>query len=321
MKKQNSIPINQALVIKADAFHDVKSVLNHEDRQAESIHIWAWLNQGHFSVKTKEVYVRIVKDFLALNWNLQLKTVTPAIVTIYLRSKESLSVASRNLYRNALSSLFQYLENIDYIKKNPVKITKKEKTNDEFYYKILSLSQIKKMVQVCHSERDQLLILTLYYTGLRVSELNAIKVSDFHINQNSKLKGSYLTVKGKGGKLRTVLTGPELWKKIKKFIKNNKIPKNDYLFSNGTAFNHQPLSRIRIYKIVKGLTQKAKVKTPGVRTPSPHWFRHTSAIHAIENGADIQIVQTTLGHASLATTGKYLKSRPIKSNSSYLKKI
>ena len=79
--------------------------------------------------KTKEVYIRIVKDFLARNWNLQLKTVTPAIVTIYLRSKDHLSVASRNLYRNALSSLFQYLENIDYIKKNPVKVTKKEKTN------------------------------------------------------------------------------------------------------------------------------------------------------------------------------------------------
>ena len=316
-KKDNTVPINKALVIHADAFHDSKSVLNQDDRQTESIHIWAWLNQGHFSAKTKEVYIRIVKDFLALNWNIQLRTVTPAIITIYLRSKDGLSVASRNLYRNALSSLFQYLENIDYIKKNPVKITKKEKTNDEFYYKILSLSQIKKMVHVSGSERDQLLILTLYYTGLRVSELNSIKVSDFHMSQNSKVKGSYLTVKGKGGKLRTVLTGLELWKKIKKFIKNNKIQKNDYLFS----YDSQPLSRIRIYKIIKHLTLKARVKTPGTRTPSPHWFRHTSAIHAIENGADIQIVQTTLGHASLATTGKYLKSRPIKSNSSYLKKI
>lgn len=319
--KPGEIPVNQALVIRADAFHDVKSILNPDDRLTESIHIWAWLNQGHFSPKTKEVYIRIVKDFLALNWNIQLKTVTPVVVTIYLRSKENLAVASRNLYRNALSSLFQYLENLDYIKKNPVKITKKEKTNDDFYYKILSLNQIKKMVQVSPSERDQLLILTLYYTGLRVSELNTIRVSDFHVSQNLKSKGSYLIVKGKGGKLRTVLTGIELWKKIKQFIKNNKIPKNSYLFSNGVTYNQQPLSRIRIYKIIKTITQRAKVKTPGTRTPSPHWFRHTSAIHAIENGADIQIVQTTLGHASLATTGKYLKSRPLKSNSSYLKKI
>jgi integrase/recombinase XerD len=302
---------------RADQFHDQRSILQNNERQTESVHIWAWLNQGHFSEKTKEVYIRIVKDFLAKNWTLQLRAVTPAIVTIYLRSKDGLSVSSRNLYRNTLSSLFQYLENIDYVKKNPVKITKKEKSNDEFYFKILSLSQIKKMLQSTDSERDQLLILTLYYTGLRVSELSSIKVSDFMQNHQNKTKGSYLTVKGKGGKLRTILTGPELWNKVKKFIKKNRITKNQYLFS----FENQPLSRIRIYKIIKSLTLRAKVKTPGNKTPSPHWFRHTSAIHAIENGADIQIVQATLGHASLATTGKYLKSRPIKSNSSFLKKI
>lgn len=302
---------------RSDQFHDAKSILHQDERQMESVHIWAWLNQGHFSDKTKDVYIRIVKDFLAKNWNIQLRTVTPAVITIYLRSKDALSVSSRNLYRNALSSLFQYLENIDYIKKNPVKITKKEKSCDEFYFKILSLSQIKKMVNSTQSERDQLLVLSLYYTGLRVSELNAIKVCDFTQNHQNKTKGSYLTVKGKGGKLRTILTGLELWKKIKKFIKKNNIKINDYLFS----YDGQPLSRIRIYKIIKSLTIKAKVKTPGTKTPSPHWFRHTSAIHAIENGADIQIVQATLGHASLATTGKYLKSRPIKSNSSYLKKI
>ena len=315
-RKKNQLLLTVA-GFKSDQFHAAQSILSFADRQIESVHIWAWLNQGHFSEKTKEVYIRIVKDFLAKNWTLQLRTVTPAVVTIYLRTKDKLSVSSRNLYRNALSSLFQYLENIDYIKKNPVKITKKEKSNDEFYFKILSFSQIKKMVQSSRSERDQLLVLTLYYTGLRVSELNSIKVSDFTQNHNNKTNGSYLTVKGKGGKLRTILTGSELWKKIKKFIKTNNITNNEYLFS----YENRPLSRIRIYKIIKVLTLRARVKTPGTKTPSPHWFRHTSAIHAIENGADIQIVQATLGHASLATTGKYLKSRPIKSNSSYLKKI
>lgn len=316
-----SVPLNQSMLIQMNSFHNEKSVLNIVDRQAESIHIWAWLNQGHFSEKTKDVYIRIVKDFLSHHWNIHLRAVTPALITIYLRGKDHLSVNSRNLYRNALSSLFQYLENIDYIKKNPVKVTKKEKSNDEFYFKILSLSQIKKMIKVCGTERDRLLILTLYYTGLRVSELNQIKLADFNQSQNRRTKGSYLTVKGKGGKLRTLLTGESLWKRIKKYAKTNKKQKKDFLFSNGDITNPQPLSRIRIYKIIKTLTEKAKVKTPGLKTPSPHWFRHTSAIHAIENGADIQIVQTTLGHASLATTGKYLKSRPIKSNSNYLKKL
>lgn len=306
------------VVIQENNFFSDKTQLSTNLQSEESIQIWAWLNQGHFSERTKKTYIRIVKDFLTFNWHLSLKQITPALVTLYLRKKDKVAASTRNLHRNCLSSLFQYLENISYIQKSPVKVVKQEKITETFHYKVLSIEQIKRMTEKVGSSRDRLILQILYFTGLRVSELSTIKVKDFSVSsQKRNTQGAYLTVVGKGSKIRTVLTGAYLWKEIKKYIKKTNLQPNDYIFN----FEGAPLSRITIFKIIKKATQVAGIKVPGGKTPSPHWFRHTSAIHALENGADIHVVQTTLGHASLATTGQYLKSRPIKSNASYLKKV
>ena len=299
-------------------FYSRQSYLSTDLQVGESVQIWAWLNQGHFSETTKTTYVRITKDFLKFVPNLSLKQITPAIVTLYIRKKDRVSASTRNLYRNCLSSLFQYLENVGYITKSPVKVIRQEKLAETFHYKVLSHSQVKRMTEKSLNTRDKLIILILYYTGLRVSELANIRIKDFAVSGKKGIgSGAYLAILGKGGKLRTILTGSYLWPDIRKFNKKNKLSANDFLFQ----FEGRALSRISIYKIIKKATAIAKIKVPGGKSPSPHWFRHTSAIHALENGADIHIVQSTLGHSSLATTGKYLRSRPVKSNSSYLKKF
>lgn len=306
------------VVIQNSNFFSDKTQLSANLQSEESIQIWAWLNQGHFSDHTKKTYIRIVRDFLAFNWHLSLKQITPALVTLYLRKKDKVAASTRNLHRNCLSSLFQYLENVVYIQKSPVKVVKQEKVTETFHYKVLSIEQIKRMTEKVESRRDRLILQILYFTGLRVSELSTIKVKDFSVStQKPNTQGAYLTVLGKGSKIRTVLTGAYLWKETKKYIKKANLKPNDYIFN----FEGTPLSRITIFKVIKKATKVAGIKVPGGKTPSPHWFRHTSAIHALENGADIHVVQTTLGHASLATTGQYLKSRPVKSNASYLKKV
>lgn len=311
--------MKQGLVVLNDNnFFSDKTQLSTYLQSEESIQIWAWLNQGHFSERTKKTYIRIIRDFLQFNWHLGLKQITPALVTLYLRKKDKVSASTRNLHRNCLSSLFQYLENVGYINRSPVKVVRQEKVTESFHYKVLSIEQIKRMTQKVESPRDRLVLQILYFTGLRVSELSTIKVKDFSVSTQKRNKqGAYLTVIGKGSKIRTVLTGTYLWKEIKKYIKKANLEVNDYVFN----YEGAPLSRITIFKIVKNATVVAGIKVPGDKTPSPHWFRHTSAIHALENGADIHVVQTTLGHASLATTGQYLKSRPAKSNASYLKKV
>jgi integrase/recombinase XerD len=311
--------MSRDLVVQdSNNFFSGKSQLSTHLQSEESIQIWAWLNQGHFAERTKKAYVRIIKDFLIFNWHLGLKQITPALVTLYLRKKDKVSPSTRNLYRNCLSSLFQYLENVGYIPRSPVKVVRQEKITESFHYKVLSIEQIKRMTEKVESSRDRLVLQVLYFTGLRVSELSTIRVKDLAVSsQKRNAQGAYLTVIGKGSKIRTVLTGAYLWREIKKYIKKTNLQPNDYIFN----FEGAPLSRITIFKIIKKATKTAGIKVPGDKTPSPHWFRHTSAIHALENGADIHVVQTTLGHASLATTGQYLKSRPVKSNASYLKKV
>ena len=66
------------------------------------------------------------------------------MIKIKLRKKDKVSASTRNLHRNCLSSLFQYLENVSYVEKNPVKVVKQEKVTETFHYKVLSHEQIQK---------------------------------------------------------------------------------------------------------------------------------------------------------------------------------
>ena len=69
-----------------------------------------------------------------------------------------------------------------------------------------------------------------------------------------------------------------------------------------------------IWRIVKAAAQRAGIEGP----VSPHWLRHAHASHALDRGAPIHLVQATLGHASITTTGRYLHARPKESSSKFL---
>ena len=74
------------------------------------------------------------------------------------------------------------------------------------------------------------------------------------------------------------------------------------------------LSLRQVERIVQAAARRAGVELP----VSPHWLRHAHASHALDRGAPIHLVQATLGHASVATTGRYLHARPTESSAKYL---
>src|SRR5438128_7504431 len=74
------------------------------------------------------------------------------------------------------------------------------------------------------------------------------------------------------------------------------------------------LSHSQVLRIVRAAAQRAGIQAP----VSPHWLRHAHASHALERGCPIHLVQATLGHASVATTGRYLHARPTDSSARYL---
>jgi integrase/recombinase XerD len=168
--------------------------------------------------------------------------------------------------------------------------------------KFLSLAEVDALmaqpdVTTTLGLRDRAMIELLYATGLRVSELVAVRRADLHLDE------SYMTCVGKGSKERLVPIGDEaaLW--IRKYeqtarpelVKHGVSPR---LFVNARG---GPLSRVGFWKILKRHGRRAGVP----RMLSPHVIRHSFATHLLERGADLRAIQMMLGHADLSTTQIY----------------
>ena len=149
-----------------------------------------------------------------------------------------------------------------------------------------------------HGTRNKAMLETLYSSGLRVSELITLKLSDYYPDDN------YIKVKGKGYKERLIPIGNSAIKYNKIYfesVRNHMVIKpgeEDFMFLNKRGAH---LSRIMIFMIIKDLAKEAGI----AKTISPHTFRHSFATHLIEGGADLRAVQTMLGHESITTTEIY----------------
>jgi integrase/recombinase XerD len=145
--------------------------------------------------------------------------------------------------------------------------------------------------------RDLAMIEVLYATGLRVSELVNLKVS------NINLEAGYLRTMGKGSKERMVPIGDKAREAIKNYtllgrIQMTKGKNTPYLFLNPSG---RPLTRQGFWKIIKKHGLMAGIK----KKFSPHSIRHSFATHLLGAGADLRSVQVMLGHADISTTQIY----------------
>ena len=138
--------------------------------------------------------------------------------------------------------------------------------------------------------RDKLIIELFYFTGIRLSELLNIKISDVNFN-NSSVK-----VLGKRNKERLIPLNFELAKNLKNFISENNLSK--FLF---TDINHKKLYHKKVYRIVNYYISKVS----SLKKRSPHILRHSFATHMLNNGADINAIKELLGHANLSATQIY----------------
>ena len=145
--------------------------------------------------------------------------------------------------------------------------------------------------------RDRALIELLYATGLRVSELLALRPADVNLD------AGYLTCSGKGGKQRIVPIGDEAAAWVRRYARETRpalLRKGSppRLFVNARG---GPLSRVGFWKILKAYGRQAGLP----RGLSPHVVRHSFATHLLDRGADLRAIQMMLGHADLSTTQIY----------------
>jgi integrase/recombinase XerD len=148
--------------------------------------------------------------------------------------------------------------------------------------------------------RDRAMIEVLYATGMRVSELVAIRAADLHADAH------YLTCVGKGNKERLIPIGEEAGEWVRRYerevwrelaARRGGARGSPRLFLNARG---GPLSRVGFWKILKNHALAA-----GLRAVSPHVLRHSFATHLLEHGADLRAIQMMLGHADLSTTQIY----------------
>ncbi|MGE5817459.1 MAG: site-specific tyrosine recombinase XerD [Deltaproteobacteria bacterium] len=166
----------------------------------------------------------------------------------------------------------------------------------------LSVDDVRKLLaqpRAAHGlgMRDQAMLELLYATGLRVSELVSLQV------QQVNFQGNYLTVKGKGAKVRAVPFGRWARDKVLTYMKEArprllKGRSSPFVF---TTRSGKPISRQGFWKLIRGHARSAGLE----KKVTPHTLRHSFATHLVEGGADLRSVQSMLGHADISTTQIY----------------
>lgn len=167
---------------------------------------------------------------------------------------------------------------------------------------VLAINEIDNMIACIdlskwEGHRNKAIIETLYGSGLRVSELISLAISNIYTNEG------YMLVEGKGSKQRLVPLSSTSVAQIKQWLVYRnameiKKGNDNFLFLNRRG---SKLTRAMIFHIVKELAAVAGIR----KNVSPHTFRHSFATHLLENGANLRAIQQLLGHESIATTEIY----------------
>jgi integrase/recombinase XerD len=214
--------------------------------------------------------------------------------------------SSRYRILSSIKSLLAFGHRIGYLPFDVGRVLHLPAVRNDLAERILPETDLHRMLNLEPDERNQVLLTLLYASGARRGELAGLR---WHNLQMTVLTGQ-ITVFGKGGKTRSIQLPGSLWKKLQRL--RGDAPLDAPVFPSRKR--KQPLTESGIWRIVKKAAVRARVDLP----VSPHWLRHAHASHALDRGAPIHLVQTTLGHASITTTGKYLHARPKESSSRFL---
>ena len=260
------------------------------------------------SVNTIAAYLRDVRHLshfsqAALNAK-SYKEITYSDLLKFVQAIADIGLAATTQARiiSGIKSFYTYLQLEELILTDPTTLLEIPKIARKLP-DVLSIEEIDQIIgQVDLSkpegQRNKAILEALYSSGLRVSELVNLTIS------NTMLEENFLKVRGKGDKERLVPIGNQAIQQITLYLQHFRSKSKpikgaeDYLFLNRRG---NKLSRVMIFTMIKQLAEKAGIQ----KNISPHTFRHSFATHLIEGGADIRAVQEMLGHVSITTTEIY----------------
>ena len=220
-----------------------------------------------------------------------------------------LSEASARQYVLRVKSLLGYAQKLGYTQFNAgatIKVRSDTSNRGATLAKrIMSEVEVSLLIRAAPSKRDRVLLEVIYAGGLRVSETVGLTWADV-LPRDDRVQ---LSITGKGGKVRQVLL-PEIVSRALHSLR-------------GDAGGDDPVFPSRqgghlTERTVNGMVKRAAAKAGINERVSPHWLRHAHGSHAIDRGASLPEVQTTLGHGNIATTSGYLHARPDTSSGLHL---
>ena len=228
------------------------------------------------------------------------KEVTPNHVRVFLLLlRERMKAVSVHDYYGCVNRFFNWLVEEDVLENSPMVRMKPPRVPKQIIQPF-SLEDIKRMLVVLSEEnfrgyRNRALILTFLDTGLRLSELAGITLSDVDFDRG------IIKVMGKGAKGRVVRIGKESQKAILKYL----LQRNDSLPQLWITMDCKPMAARGIQSLIKRLGKRTGITDARC---SPHTFRHTSAITCLRNGIGEFNLQCLLGHTTLQMTRKYVQT-------------
>jgi len=249
------------------------------------------------SLRVEEITDTLVCDFLS-----------------YLESVKSCSIQTRNQRLAAIHSLAEYIATSDpqyvywfqKLKSIPVKRNVPREINGRAVPRIMYLEkeEMKALLdapdrKTGQGSRDYALLIFLYNTGARASEVANLKIGNLETGSSGQVPK--VTILGKGDRTRVCPLWESTVKLLLPFINR---PKDEYLFLN--RYN-EPITRFGIYEMVSRHAMKASSVMPSIasKNVSPHIIRHSTASHLLEAGVDINTIRSWLGHVSVNTTNLY----------------
>ena len=243
---------------------------------------------------------------------LTVEDVTEKIVLGFLdeyEQKRGCSPRSRNARLAAIRSLFNYISRQEpvlivhcgQIRAIPIKRTEHKMVGyleDKEMQAVLNAIDVNSRTGV----RDRALFMLMYNTGARVSEIVALELDDLHLDDSAQVR-----LKGKGGKERACPLWPETATVLKAHllhqrVLNEKETPRVFLNANGV-----PITRFGIRYITRKYGAKAGQVGKAAKPVNPHTIRHTSAMHLLRSGNDINMISYWLGHADINTTHIYVE--------------
>lgn len=279
------------------------SLSNHIDDFLDYLEV-----EKHRSTRTRENYAHYLSRFAEfINQDISPSKITLPLVRKYRlflnrfqdQNGNNLKPITQNYHIIALRAFLKFLtkQDIKSLSAEKIELGKAQQRHIDF----LNLDELNRIFKAIPQDdkiehlRNLTILVVLFSTGLRVSELINLKRKDIDLK-----RGEFM-VRGKGNKPRVVFLSEEAKELLKKYFARRTDNAEGILIAHKGHSKHQPLTARSIQRIVEKYAKKAGI----IKRVSPHTLRHTMATDLLINGADIRSVQAILGHSSITTTQVY----------------